>query len=201
LGTAAAATANTALAASVAATQAALQAANAAAAARDASQLASTQAATAAANSAAVNAAAGLTAANLKLQALVDKPAPVLPASTCGGAGQPDCNPFVSPGAGTMPTHAGSWYTAKYPDGLRGVWDSRKAALFATPLGAAIANMAVPVGSGSYPTWTLDLNMGMGGHGNLGTHVLSVPGWIWDVAKVIMLLSAAFLCRRIIFGG
>lgn len=102
--------------------------------------------------------------------------------------------PFVAPAAGTFGSSSG-WYTSKYPGGLHAVWDTRKAALFATPLGAAIANMAVPVGAGAEPSWTFTLwriN---------GTYTLALPSWIWAVMKSILLLSAAFACRRIIFGG
>lgn len=102
--------------------------------------------------------------------------------------------PFVAPASGTFGSSSG-WYTSKYPGGLHAVWDTRKAALFATPLGGAIANMAVPVGAGAEPSWTFTLwriN---------GTYTLALPSWIWTVMKSILLLSAAFACRRIIFGG
>jgi len=102
--------------------------------------------------------------------------------------------PFVAPASGTF-GNSWSWYTSKYPGGLHAVWDTRKAALFATPLGAAIANMAIPVGAGAEPSWTFTLwriN---------GTYTLALPSWIWMVMKSILLLSAAFACRRIIFGG
>lgn len=206
---AAAAAANAALganlnAANTAAATAAVQAAaasaataaTAAATARTAQKAATDAAAVAAgtAGSAAATAAAAQLAAtaatNAKLQALIDKPA-----ATCGGPGQPDCNPFVGPGDGVMPSHTGSWYTSKYPGGLHGVWDSRKAALFETPLGAALANMVVPVGAGSEPSWTFTL------WGIAGTYTLAMPSWLWGVVRAILLLSAAFACRRIIFGG
>jgi hypothetical protein len=102
---------------------------------------------------------------------------------------------FVAPGAGSLPAASGSWYTSKYSGGLHGVWDARKTALFATPLGSAIANMAVPVGSGSEPTWTFTL------WHVAGIYTLALPSWLWAVVKAILLLSAAFACRRIIFGG
>jgi hypothetical protein len=149
---------------------------------------------------------------NAKLDALIAKPGgtdfptdydrettqQAIKAGQCGGTGEPKCQidtTFTSPGSGTMPTHAGSWYTSKYPSGLHGVWDTRTAALMASPLGAAIHNMAVPVGSGSEPSWSFTL------WGGMGTHTLSLPSWIWAAVKAIMLLSAAFVCRRIIFGG
>lgn len=102
--------------------------------------------------------------------------------------------PFVGPGPGAFGSSS-SWYTSKYPGGLHAVWDTRKAALFATPLGEAIANMAVPVGAGAEPSWTFTLWR------IDGTYTLSLPSWIWSVVKSILLLSAAFACRRIIFGG
>jgi hypothetical protein len=55
--------------------------------------------------------------------------------------------------------------------------------------------MAVPVGSGSEPSWTFTLWR------IAGTYTLSMPSWLWGVVKAILLLSAAFACRRIIFGG
>ena len=64
-----------------------------------------------------------------------------------------------------------------------------------SPLGAAIVNMAVPVGTGSEPSWTFTL------WHIAGTYTLAIPSWIWSAVRAIMLLSAAFVCRRIIFGG
>jgi len=114
-----------------------------------------------------------------------DKPHPPMPTATA----------FVAPASGTLPAAPGSWYTSKYPGGINGVWDARKTQLFATPLGGALANMSVPEGSGSEPVWQFTL------WGINGTHSLSLPSWIWAVVKAILLLSAAFACRRIIFGG
>lgn len=109
------------------------------------------------------------------------------------------CDTFSAPATGTLAQKTGTWYDSKYPGGLNAIWDARKAALMASPLGAAIANMALPSGSGSVPSWTLNFNIAH--FYNLGTYTLSIAPWIWAVVKTLVLLSAAFACRRIIFGG
>lgn len=106
-----------------------------------------------------------------------------------------DLTTTAGPGGGNMPSLAAPLYATKYPGGLSGMWDSHKAALMSSPLGAAIANMAVPVGVGAEPSWTFQL-----WHVN-GTFTLAMASWIWSAVRAIMLLSAAFVCRRIIFGG
>lgn len=175
-----AATTAAAAAATAANTQtAAVNAAATAASTAAAAQLAATQA-----NTAAVQALANGTGT------------PTPPTSFC--ADNPtaaECVPFSAPSGGSLPSTAATWYTSKYPGGITGIWDSHAAALFASPLGTAIANMAVPVGSGSEPSWTFTFWR------TPGSYTIALPAGLWAVLKAIVLLSAAFACRAIIFGG
>ncbi len=202
------AAADAAAAAASAAQQTASNAAMAAQAASSASQLAQLQSVNASNQQAAAQSAqqaAQQAAATAKqqqvLQQLSDKassPAASSTPSTSFCADNPtaaECVAFSAPASGALPSTAATWYTSKYPGGITALWDSHSAALFASPLGSAIANMAVPVGSGSIPTWTFSF------WGIAGTYTLAIPSWLWAVLKAIVLLSAAFACRAIIFGG
>ncbi|MEJ7685538.1 MAG: hypothetical protein WKG52_00280 [Variovorax sp.] len=90
-------------------------------------------------------------------------------------------------------------YTPKFPDGMTGVWATRKAELMASPLVSLKDQMFPAVGStGACPAWQLPVNVAWV---DFGTYNVAPPCWIWDFAKVIVILSAALLARALIFGG
>lgn len=90
-------------------------------------------------------------------------------------------------------------YTPKYPDGLTGVWNTRKAELLASPLLSLVSVLTPTIGSGgAYPVWIVPVNFG---GKNFGTYDVSLPTYVWDFLKWVVLISAAFLCRALIFGG
>lgn len=98
--------------------------------------------------------------------------------------------------SGEQPDANRSWWDPVYPEGISPVWAAFKGNIEATAIGSALNNMGLPSMTGSLPTW--EFNMSALG---LGTHSLQVPEWIWLVIKAIFLVSAAFYCRRIVFGG
>jgi hypothetical protein len=90
-------------------------------------------------------------------------------------------------------------YEPKYPDGLVGVWNSKKAQLDSAPLVALVGDLMPNIGSGgTCPVWTMPLDFGFF---NAGVLDFSVPCFIWDFAKVVIIVSALLLARRLVFGG
>lgn len=90
-------------------------------------------------------------------------------------------------------------YTRKYPDGLTGVWTTQKAALLATPLLALTGSMMPTIANASgYPVFIVPVVIGPW---NFGTYDVSPAGYVWDFIKVVVIVSALFLCRALMFGG
>lgn len=92
-----------------------------------------------------------------------------------------------------------SLYEPKYPDGLVGVWNAKKAQLDSTPLLNLLDDLMPDVAaSGSCPSWIISMDL----HAwNFGAHDVSPPCWLWDFAKVVIIASALLLARRLVFGG
>lgn len=90
-------------------------------------------------------------------------------------------------------------YEPEYPEGLKGVWNAKKAQLQDVPLLNLLEDLMPAVaGSGTCPSWSLDLDLYIADY---GAHLVQVPCWIWDFGKVVIICSALLLSRRLIFGG
>lgn len=112
---------------------------------------------------------------------------------------QPKVDEVVAPVTDTALGALPTLYERKYPDGFSGVWTVKKAALNATPLGLLLPSMvaAPSVGAGTCPVWTLSgAVLGISVAGNMAP-----PCWLWAVLKTILIITALFVSRRIIFGG
>ena len=91
-------------------------------------------------------------------------------------------------------------YEKKYPDGLLGVWDAKKAEFEQTSFFRMIDQLTPKIGqAGSCPSWSIDLSWTPGG--SMGVHELQPPCMIWPFLKAIVIISALFLARALIFGG
>ena len=90
-------------------------------------------------------------------------------------------------------------YERKYPEGMTGIWAARKAELMSSPLMSLKDQLLPTIGAGgACPTWSLPVNVAWV---DFGTYNVAPPCWIWDFGKVIIVLSAMFLARALIFGG
>lgn len=91
-------------------------------------------------------------------------------------------------------------YTKKYPEGISGVLNSKFAELKATPLFnlPSLLMPSLPT-SGSCPSWQVDLSFSV--WADMGTHTVQAPCMVWDFGKVVIIISALLLARRLIFGG
>lgn len=91
-------------------------------------------------------------------------------------------------------------YEQKYKDGLTGVVTAKIAELKQTPLFQLPSSLMGDLpSSGQCPAWQLDLNFAS--WANFGIHSIGADCAIWDFAALIVLISAAILCRALIFGG
>lgn len=92
------------------------------------------------------------------------------------------------------------FYEQQYPDGFAGEWDKFKGKIGASPLAGFLNGLSSGLpGGGTCPDWSVALNFGA--MGNFGTHVIAPPCAIWPFIKAVMILSALFVARRMVFGG
>lgn len=90
-------------------------------------------------------------------------------------------------------------YDPKYPKGLIGVWDSKKADLLASPLLNLVGHLQpTGIGSGGCPQFSITMDLSVW---NFGTYNLGPPCYVWDFVKVVVLIGAGLLARALIFGG
>lgn len=90
------------------------------------------------------------------------------------------------------------FYEVKYPDGLQGVWDSVKSQIDNSQF-IEFLNAFVPSFSGSCPAFQLSFNiMAMANYGTISFQSLC---YIFDFIKVIILVTAVFTFRALVFGG
>lgn len=92
-------------------------------------------------------------------------------------------------------------YEKKFPNGIKGVLDARFSELRQTPI-FSLVNTLVPSGvpnSGACSPFSISMNIGPGM--NFGGGSIEVPCYVWSFIRVVMLISAFLLARRLIFGG
>lgn len=92
-------------------------------------------------------------------------------------------------------------YKQKYPDGISGVWNSFKTKFNQTPFVNLIQQLTPNIPSGgSCPAWTIDLSWTPGG--SMGVYRLGEDYcFIWPILKIIIIITALFTARRLVFGG
>lgn len=89
-------------------------------------------------------------------------------------------------------------YERKYPDGLKGVWDTKSAAIMQSPLFSLASGMVPTIGDGGCPQWSLPVDIGII---DFGVYDISLPCNVWAFVRIVILITALFLVRRLIFGG
>ncbi len=111
-----------------------------------------------------------------------------------------DFGDFVKPGndINPPPPEPESWYESEYENGIIGIWEERSAAIMQTPMFEFMEQFELTP-AGTQPDWQMCFNLGA--LGNYGCEQLEIASGIWAFLKLCILITAAFLCRRIIFGG
>lgn len=92
-------------------------------------------------------------------------------------------------------------YEKKYENGIKGVLNARYTQLRESPL-FQLANTLAPTNvpnSGACSPFSLSMNIGPGM--NFGGGSIEVPCYVWSFIRIVMLISAFLLARRLIFGG
>ncbi|WP_445766612.1 hypothetical protein [Rheinheimera sp.] len=92
----------------------------------------------------------------------------------------------------------GTWYESEYPDGIVGIWNEHSAALQQTPMFDFLNQFQIAP-DGTQPDMNFCFNLGS--LGDLGCKAVEVPAIVWVFLKLCILITAAFTCRALIFGG
>ena len=92
----------------------------------------------------------------------------------------------------------GTWYESEYPDGIVGIWNEHSAALQQTPMFDFLNQFQIAP-DGTQPDMNFCFNLGA--LGDLGCKSVEVPAIVWVFLKLCILITAAFTCRALIFGG
>lgn len=90
-------------------------------------------------------------------------------------------------------------YERKYPNGLQGVWNDNKDQLMGSAFVQSLSDLIPQFGGGSCPNFGLTFNIAS--WANYGAQNFGVPCWVYDAIGLILLVTAAFTARAIIFGG
>ncbi|UJX27714.1 hypothetical protein L3Q70_17415 (plasmid) [Pseudoalteromonas sp. CF6-2] len=97
------------------------------------------------------------------------------------------------------PENSASFYESSYEEGFTGVWQEKSAEFKQTEAYQFLQQFKFN-GGGSAPDTRICFNLGS--NMDFGCAELPVPdAGLLAILKVFILISAAFLCRRIIFGG
>lgn len=88
-------------------------------------------------------------------------------------------------------------YEQKYPDGIAGVWRDNKPNIKDTQFWAGVKSMFPTLGGGNCPAWSMSFSIMPGA--NYGSMPFNVPCWIFQAVGLIIMTTAAFTARKIIF--
>lgn len=89
-------------------------------------------------------------------------------------------------------------YERKYPNGIKGVWDTKIDAIKQSSLFSLVPGLTPNLGDGGCPVWQIRLDVGVADFGMVD---LSLPCNVWAFIRVCIIVTALFLARRLIFGG
>lgn len=95
-------------------------------------------------------------------------------------------------------TEVTPFYEQKYPDGLQGVWDSASAQVSSSAFLQFLQSF-VPSFSGTCPSWSLSFNIMP--QAMFGTFEFMSLCYVFDFVKIILMATAVFCARWIMFGG
>lgn len=101
---------------------------------------------------------------------------------------------FTNPDMPEVP----SFYEQKYPDGLKSVWDDNKSR-FDNSAFISFMKSFVPSFSGSCPTWGLPMNIMA--QASYGYVTFANICYVFDFVKIVIIATAVFTARKIMFGG
>jgi len=115
--------------------------------------------------------------------------------SSCHSSPNPtsDVDPFTCPD----PDVIESFYESVYPEGISQVWEDQKNEFVNQPI-LDVLDLNLP-NSGSAVDLNIDFKMGP--NMDYGSSSTSVPNYVFTFIRLCMLITAAWTCRALIFGG
>ena len=94
-------------------------------------------------------------------------------------------------------TDVTSFWVSNYPDSITSIFENFHDKFEKQPVLQTL-DLELPT-SGTEPEFIANFNFG--GFLNLGTYDLSLPSYIYGFIRLILLITAGFTCRSIIFGA
>lgn len=91
------------------------------------------------------------------------------------------------------------FWESEYENGLQGIMDEKLIDVKGTEFFGFIDQFNPSIGGGAAPSYNMCFNIG--GLVNLGCHNFDIDPRTFPAIKIFILVSAGFLCRRILFGG
>jgi hypothetical protein len=92
-----------------------------------------------------------------------------------------------------------SFYEPEYPNGFADVWNNNQALFNTTSMSQYLDSWKTGVGAGVAPDINFCFNMG--GLGDFGCVSPTIDPRVFPFLRIIILVSTAFLCRALVFGG
>ncbi len=122
-----------------------------------------------------------------------------------GGGGNGECTKDCGEGGsgigdGAAYAEVPEFYERKYPEGIAGVWKEKGTGQLGGRFKTMISAFTGFSGDsgGACIQFSMPVDIGIA---NFGTFDLSPPCALWTFLRAVILISAIFMCRRIIFGG
>ena len=91
------------------------------------------------------------------------------------------------------------FWESEYENGLEGVMDEKMTDIKATEFYGFLDKFSPNLGGGSAPSYDMCFNIGS--LGNFGCQSFSIDPRVFPAIKIFILITAGFLCRKILFGG
>lgn len=105
-----------------------------------------------------------------------------------------DIQTDIEPTAGLV-----GYWVSEYPDGLQGVMDDQLIDIKDSEFFKFLDQFNPSISGGFAPTYQMCFNIGS--LGNFGCHSFNIDPRTFPAIRIFILVSAGFLCRRILFGG
>jgi hypothetical protein len=90
------------------------------------------------------------------------------------------------------------FWVSDYEDGLEGIFEDQLVSLQSSEFYLFLDNFNPSISGGSAPDMSMCFNLGFI---NFGCHSFNIDPRVYPAIRIFILISAAFLCRRILFGG
>lgn len=91
------------------------------------------------------------------------------------------------------------FWVSEYENGLQGVFDEKLIDIKQTEFYGFLDQFNPSISGGSAPSYNFCFNIGA--MGNFGCHDFNIDPRVFPAVRIFILITAGFLCRKILFGG